>query len=241
MKKLYLALALLSVGCASYTTPGAGVSLAGINEVDIAEAFSREPAAQFPANVAVARVQASGYSSRSNSSYGRGGYSVVTTRDIETDEDFATIGSIQGISAVAPLTRILVPAQLSSTRDLRVAAAQLKADLLVLYTIDTSFRTDIGKVGPLQTIALGFLPNRKSHVDATTSAMVVDVRSGFVFGTVESTKTESQRSDLWGTEAAIESARHTAERESFESVIVQLRELLLEISTTINKVPSVAT
>jgi len=241
LKKLFLTLVLLSSGCASYTTPGAGVSLAGINETSIAEAFSREPAATFPANVAIARVQASGYASRSNSSYGRGGFSVVTTRDIETEEDFASISSIQGVVGVAPLTRILIPANLSTTKDLRVAAAQLKADLLVLYTIDTSFRTDVGRVGPLQTIALGFLPNRNSHVDATTSAMVVDVRSGFVFGTVESTKTESQRSDLWGTEAAIESARHSAERDSFESVVEQLRDLLNEISNQHSKSSTVAT
>ena len=222
--------ALLSSGCASYTTPGAGVSLAGINQADIAEAFAREPAATFPANIAIARVQASGYASRSNSSYGRGGFSVVTTRDIEKEKDFADIASTRGVSSIAPLTRILIPATLSTTKDLRRAAAQLKADLLVLYTVDTSFRTDVGRVGPLQTIALGFLPNRKSHVDATTSAMIIDVRSGFVFGTVEATHTESQRSDVWGTESAIESARHIAERKSFEAVVSQLQDLLKEIS-----------
>lgn len=227
-----MVLVLCVASCATYQTPGAGVSLAGITDTDIAEAFSREPAAQFPARLALVRVQASGYASASNSSYGRGQFSVVTTRDIESEGDFAAIESLQVISDVAPLTRILIPTHLSSTKDLRSSAAQLKADLLVLYTIDTAFRTEAGRVGPLQTIALGFLPSRESHVDATTSAIVVDVRTGFVYGTVEVTSTESQRSNLWGTTSAIETARYSAEKASFRGAMAQLRALLLELPRT---------
>lgn len=232
MKKAFFLLLPFVFGFASYTTPGSGVSLAGISDVSIEEAFSREPAASFPALAAIARVQAAGYRSRSNSGYGNGSFSVVTTRDIETEADFSALGSLQGITAVAPLTRILIPSNLASIKDLRISAAQLKADLLIVYTIDTAFRTEVGKVGPLQTIALGFLPNRKSHVDATTSAMIVAVRSGFIYGTVEATSTESQRSDFWGTQDAIEAARFSAEQASFKEALAQLTSLIDEISRT---------
>lgn len=224
-----LAGVVVSTGCATYTTPGGGVSLAGIDDAGIEAAFSREPAAQFPANVAIVRVQAPGYVSDTNRGYGAGKFTVVTVRDIETEEDFERIGAAEGVNAVAPLTRILLPAELQSTASLREAAAQLRTDLLLIYTVDTAFRTDVGKVGPLQTIGLGFLPNRESHVDATVSAMVVDVRSGYVFGTAEVTATRSQRSDFWGTRAAIDKARLEAERAAFERAVVQIEALMADI------------
>lgn len=215
--------------CMTYTTPGGGVSLANISNYDIEKAFEREPAATFPANMAMVRVQATGYASMSTRGYGYGNFTVVTTRDFETEADFETLASVEGIANIAPLTRILIPENLVDTESLRISAAQLKADLLLLYTIDTAFRTDKGQVGPLQTLSLGFLPNRKSHVDATTSAMVLDVRTGFVYGTAEFSATESQRSDFWGTEAAIETARFAAEKASFRGAVEEMQTLLKRI------------
>jgi len=213
-------------GCATYRTPGAGASLEGINDNAIETAFSRQPAAQFPASVVTVRVQGTGYRSSSSRSYGQGNYSVVTTRDIETDEDFYSLSEAKGVSRLAPMTRILLPEDLSSTKALRTGAAQLKADLLLIYTVDTSFGTDVGRIGPLQTVTLGFFPNRNSFVDATTSVMLLDVRSGYVYGTVEATETKTQRSNLWGTKAAIDRARREAEKASFQKALVQTKQLL---------------
>ena len=85
-------------------------------------------------------------------------------------------------------------------------------------------------MGPLQTIGLGFLPNRESHVDATVSAMVVDVRSGYIYGTAEITATRSQRSDFWGTRKAIDKARTDAERAAFERAVGQIVALFGDIN-----------
>lgn len=227
---LVLVLVAAATGCATYTTPGGGVSLAGIDDAGIEAAFSREPAAEFPANLAMVRVQAPGYVSDTNRGYGTGNFTVVTVRDIETEEDFERLAAAEGVSAIAPLTRILLPAQLQSTTSLREAAAQLRADLLLIYTVDTAFRTDVGKVGPLQTIGLGFLPNRESHVDATVSAMVVDVRTGYIYGTAEVTATRSQRSDFWGTRSAIDEARMDAERAAFDRAVGQIEALFGDIT-----------
>ena len=71
-------------GCASYMTPGGGVSIPEITTPNVADAMSRQPAAVFPARLAVVRVQGAGYESYSNRGYGRGRYSVITNRDIET-------------------------------------------------------------------------------------------------------------------------------------------------------------
>jgi len=231
---LLLVLAVTS-GCATYRTPGEGASLAGINNDAIETAFSREPAAQFPASVVTVRVQGTGYRSSSNRSYGQGSFSVVTTRDIETEEDFESLSAVNGVARLAPMTRILLPEDLSSTTALRTGAAQLKADLLLMYTVDTSFGTDVGRIGPLQTVSLGFFPNRNSFVDATTSVMLLDVRSGYVYGTVEATETKTQRSNLWGTEAAIDRARREAEKASFQKALEQTKELIAAVSDEYGK------
>lgn len=228
MKRLALfALIAALGGCSTYTTPGAGVSLAAIseNDGDIAAAFQRQPAMTFPARLAVVRVAAPGFSSGSNTSFGTGAFGVVTSRDIETDESFARLGRMTQVTAVAPISRLLVPPSLDGIRDLRAAAAQLKADALLIYTVDTRFRTETAELGPLQTIALGFLPSKKAIVNATCAFMIVDVRTGFIYGTGETTATEDQRSNVWGTGNAIEQARLKAEKRAFEDSLGEIETL----------------
>lgn len=232
MKRLALVACMaLLCGCSTYTTPGAGVSLGAIseNDGDIAAAFQREPAIVFPAQLAVVRVAAPGYRSGSNDSIGTGAFGVVTARDIETDESFIRLGAMPRVAAVAPVSRLLVPARLSDIRDLRIAAAQLKADALLIYTIDTRFRTESAALGPLQTIALGFLPSEKAVVNATCAFMIVDVRTGFVYGTGETTATEDQRSNIWGTSGVIEAARLSAERRAYEEGMGEVARLWASI------------
>src|SRR4051812_15650966 len=62
-----------------------------LTDAEIRDVLVVEPLASFPAKLAVARVQASGYCNYAVKSYGYGQYSVVTTRDIETDKDFERI------------------------------------------------------------------------------------------------------------------------------------------------------
>ena len=97
-----------------------------------------EPAGQFPARIAVARVQAPGYRSRTNNSYGSGRYSVVTVRDIEDDSAFDTISNLPEVAGLAALNRLLISPNLNSIKDLRLSAARLKTDLLLSYTVDTT-------------------------------------------------------------------------------------------------------
>ncbi|MGW8367705.1 MAG: hypothetical protein ACWGPN_03370, partial [Gammaproteobacteria bacterium] len=161
-------------GCASYTTPGGPVSIPAITEVDISEVLRREPAAEFPAHLIVARVQASGYASESSRGYGSGNYTVLTARNLEVERDFDRIGAMPNVASVGLLSRVLLPDQLNSTRELRAAAAQLRGDILLLYTIDTSFWTDTLHIGPLQAVSLGFFPNKNARVTATCAAVSRD-------------------------------------------------------------------
>ncbi len=224
---LCLTFLLIISGCASYQTPGAGINIANLSKADgeIVELMKREPAAPFPARVAIVRVQASGYYSRNNRCYGNGQFCVVTTRDIETEEDLAKLTRLPMVGGVVPMSRILLPTELKSIKDLQLAAARLKADLLLVYSIDTQFNVESTEIGPLGLISLGFLPNKKAHVTSTASAALFDVRSGYVFGAAESTAMEQQRATFWSSEDAVESSRLKAEAEAFHKLFGEFEKL----------------
>ena len=207
MRKLVAvgSLLLLACGCAHYKTPGGGVSIPAITDSTIAEALKRQPAAQFPAHVIVARVQAAGYESSSGRGYGNGRYSVLTTRDIETEEDFTALASLPGIAGVGPLNRILLPVDLHSVQELREAAAHLRGDIILLYTVDTKFQTQ-----------------SQLRIVTTCSAAFVDVRTGYLYGLAEGSATDTGRSTLWMTRAAIDAARLKTEREAFSSALKEI-------------------
>lgn len=217
-------------GCAHYQTPGAGVSIPALTDGDIADVMARKPAAQFPARIVIARVQASGYVSRTGYSYGTGQFSVLTTRDIETDDDFAMLAALPGVAAVGPLNRILLPLDLRSTRQLRQAAAQLRGDIVLLYTIDTQFHTQSQLIAPLQLVSLGLFASEKSRIVTTCAAALIDVRTGFVYGVAEGTATDTRRSSVWSTEDAIDKARLKTERAAFSAALQEVAKVWSSIN-----------
>ena len=226
-RPFFLAALLTLTGCMSYRTPGAGVNLANLQASDqsIQVAFEQKPVAPFPARVAFVRVQAPEYRSYRNDSYGRGRYSVVLERDVETEADLLRLKKLAMISDVAPLNRMLLPATLESDKDLRLAAARLQCDLVLAYTFDTRFRNDKLDVGPLELLTLGAIPNHEARVTSTASAAFFDSRSGYVYGVVESTATEKQLSTAWGTRDAVDDARLRAERAAFDGLLREVETL----------------
>jgi hypothetical protein len=226
LKFTILVVAVLAIsGCQTYRTPGAGVSIPDITTPSVAEAMARKPAATWPARIIVVRVQGAGYESYSNNSYGRGRFSVVTTRDIEQEADFARIAALPKVAAVGSLNRLLLPGNLGSADDLRTGAAQLQGDIVLMYTIDTTFRTDTTNIGPLQTLALGFFPTHKAKVTSTCAVALLDTRTGYVYGVAESTSGADQRSDVWNEQKAIERARARAERTAFTGALGEVEKL----------------
>ena len=219
-------LCLAGIGCATnYVTPASGVSLAEIDDDDLRSYYEREPTSPFPANIAIVRVQDSGYVTRTVRGYGHGRYTIVTTRDIETDQAYESIVALPLVNNVAPIGRILLPPNASTIRDLRVPAAKLRADLLLVYSIDTTFSVEGKSLGPLSVISLGFIPNKKAHVTATVAGILVDVRTGFIYGTTEATATEEQRATIWSTELAIDTSRMRAEEDAFGAFVAEFQQL----------------
>ena len=237
-KLLAACAAAVLAGCATYTTPGAGVRLDDLpitdqptapraresqeGEPDFIQSSKAGPAASFPAHVAIARVQAPGYSSSTNSCYGEGRYCVVTRRDIESDASYEQLSKLPSMAGLAVMNRLVLPRKLTTAADLRRAAAVLSTDMLLVYTFDTGFRVENSVVAPVTVITLGLLPTKKASITTTASAAVLDVRTGFVYGLAEATATEEQRANVWSTADAMDDARKKAESVAFEKLVGEI-------------------
>jgi predicted small secreted protein len=232
---LLVLLSIVLSACASYTTPGRGVNIQNLSAADssIADLLKTQPAAPFPARMAVVRVQASGYYSHSSQCHGEGQFCVVTTRDVESEASFQRLGNLPQVAGIAVMNRLLLPAEkLTSTMDLRRVAAMLKTDLLLIYTLDTGFNVESTDIGPLQVISLGFLPTKNAVVRSTASAAIFDVRTGFIYGVAEATATEEQRASSWSSSSAVDAARRTAEKNAFDKLIPDIEKLWKNILAT---------
>ena len=209
-------------GCASYTTPGGPADLTGIQSADIRELMSREAAARFPASLSFARVQSQDYESQTARTYGDGQYVVITNRELMSDASIEEMTRWPGVRGIAPMSRLLIPARLNSIDDLRTASASLKADVLIVFTLDTSFRVDGKSIGPLSVVSLGLMRDRETAVTTTASAVLIDVRTGFVYGVAEATASERQVTSAWSSANAADQGRLKTEREAFDGLLREL-------------------
>jgi hypothetical protein len=137
-------------GCVEYATPGraadlraVGVSqamVAGGTESAIQQQLGKRPLAALPTGIAVVRIQAPSYRSATAQGWGNGRYSIVATRDVEPETAAQRLARLPMVRGVAPINRLLLPEQLQSDVELRHAAAQLHAEMLLIYTLDTTFQ-----------------------------------------------------------------------------------------------------
>ncbi len=230
MKRAFAFTAILLVGallggCGNhYVTPGGGVSMLAMTgselvDGDIERHYETQPAALFPASIALIRIQDSGYQSHSYHGYGQGRYTTITTRNIESDASMERLQQLPNVRGVAPIGRMLVPVNANTIKDLRVPAAKLHADMVLVYSVDTTFTVDGQQLGPLSLISLGLIPNKKAHVTATVAGLLVDVRTGYIYGTAESTDIQEQKATIWATDIAIDTARLKAEINAFDGFV----------------------
>ena len=220
---------LLVAGCtSSYVTPGRGADMARVGAGQtvreastdgvIRQAFEKKPLANFPTGIAVVRVQEPGYSSPTNKGWGQGAYSIVTTRDIEKDEQIDRLTKMPMVSGIAPINRLLLPQQLQSDLELRQAAAKLQADMLLVYTIDTQFTTE-DKAVPLSVVTLGLAPNQQVRLTTTASAVLMDTRNGFIYGLCEATDAQNRMTSGWQSDVATDETRRATETAAFGKLV----------------------
>lgn len=214
-------LAALFPGCVShYRTPGGPAPIGEMTAPTIAEKLRARPEGPIPATLALVRAQDGGYWSRSVAGVRRGSVSIVAADDLELREDAQDLARWPDVRAFTRLSAILVP---SSEREhgpaaamlaLREGAASLHADVLAVYTIDTTFRVDDFSPGALGLVTLGLAPTKSAVVNATASMAFIDVRTGFVYGTAEASSRDDQAANSWTSEDAIDQCRRRVEREA---------------------------
>jgi hypothetical protein len=221
---LPVVVALLS-GCATtYIPPSGRADLSNISSFDMQESFAARPAAGIPASIAAVRVQAPQYRSyhteREGGVYGSGRYSVVTVKEVEDDADLERLAKLPDVGGFITINRLLIPARLESDRELREAAARLKADMLLLYTFDTSFHDNDASVA-LNVITLGLSPTRRIFVHVTASALLIDTRTGFIYAALEANEQRKVLTNAWESRESADRARQDAERAAFKGLVAE--------------------
>lgn len=212
----------LFTGCATYVPPAGRAELGAISSPSMQQSFSAVPAAQFPASIAAVRIQAPNY--RSYSTRREGGafhgkrFSVITTREVGEDTAFQRLTSLKEIGGFIPISRLLLPPNLESEVELRDAAARLKADMLLLYTFDTSFHNNDSSVA-LNVITLGLSPTRKIFTTVSASALLMDTRTGFIYAALETNENRELRTNVWESEQTADRARREAESAAFNALV----------------------
>ncbi len=210
---LVLALGLSS--CATYTTPGRPADLTLFTEPKARKAYTARPAIRFPANIAIVRVQEGGYVSAQGRAHGQGAYSVVTKRDIEKEKDVDALSQLPGLAGAVKLNRLLLPQTLNTDEDLREAAAKLHADAILIYTLNTEFRSN-DVLPPLTALSLGILNTTRYQITATASAILMDTKTGYIYGALEESSDETAGAILFD---GSDFARQKAERSAFEKLL----------------------
>src|SRR5436190_22885997 len=209
-------------GCATYIPPNGRANLSAISSSTMKESFGAQPAAVFPAAIAAVRVQApryhSYYTDREGGVYGDGRYSVITVKEVEEDSDIERLSRLRDVAGIITISRLLMPPALNSDQELREAAARLKADMLLLYTFDTSFHDNDASVA-LNVVTLGLSPTRKVFVHVAASALVIDTRTGFIHAALEANEKREVTTNAWESRETADRARRNAEKVAFKRLV----------------------
>ncbi len=219
-------------GCMRYTVPGPGAPMEAFGVVSadqrdqltdqqIQHELARKPLVSFPAGICLAHVQSTDYRNAHGYAYGRGAYSVVTMREVETEDQLNRLASMPMVRGVATVNRLLLPSQLNSDMELRQAAAKLHTQVLLIYTFDTHFYHE-DNATPLDVITLGFGGHKKVRITCTASAALLDVRNGYIYGVAEATTRSEQDTSSWNNEAGVDESRRKAESEALEKLVDEL-------------------
>ncbi|XOV86935.1 MAG: hypothetical protein ACFHX7_18470 [Pseudomonadota bacterium] len=217
-----IAILLLVSGCATYIPPGAKADLQAFKSQDIHAGFETRPSNPFPASIAVVRVQSPSYSnhylSQHGGTYGSGRYSVVLAKELNEDVYLERINRLEDVNGLVSVNRLLLPDRLEGDGEIRAAASRLQADLVFLYTFDTSFfDTDVSK--PLTVVTLGLSPTRKISAITTCSGLLLDTRTGYIYSAYEVTERAQTFSTSWGSRDSADEARRENEQKAFERLV----------------------
>lgn len=218
-------LAFAMTGCQTYLAPGAPADLRAMGFVQgggsdagsINNALVPKQRATVSTLMALARVQAAGFSTYTGGSTTKGPVSLVTQIDSEDPADVAKLSKLYGVRGTLGLNKLVLPDSVANEADLRKAAAETGADVLVVYTIDTQFfvpqRVEYG-----QAVKLPLITDPAANVQSTASGILVDVRSGRIMGQAQGTGRAFVNAGSADGGNVIDRSRRNAERAAFKAM-----------------------
>lgn len=219
----------IASSCSNYVTPGSAVKISELADEDISKLLSNKPASEFPVNIAIARIQHPQYTSysyqRNSYTQPQGNFSLILTRNAEEDEAFQKLSELSGVKQASPFNRLLLPYSYKSIKDLRLAAAKMKAQMLMVYTFDTEFSVDTKNYGPQNAFALGYLKNKDVKVTTTASVALFDVQTEYLYGLAEATANEHKKSNAWKKEDEVDNLRLATEKKAFEKLMGEIEKM----------------
>lgn len=217
------------VSCNKYITPGGPVKISELADADVSKILSNKPASEFPVNIAVVRIQSPGYSNyryrRMYNPQPQDNFSMILTRDAGEEESFQQLAKMEGIKQMAPFNRLLLPYHYSSVKDLRLAAAKMKAQMLLVYTFDTQFVIDTKNYGPQNLLSLGYLKNKEVKVVTTASVALFDVQTEYLYGLAEATSQETKRANAYKKLDEVDNLRIETEKKAFGELVGEIEKM----------------
>jgi len=96
--------------------------------------------------------------------------------------------------------------------------------MLLIYTIETDFYVGDDD-SPVSLITVGISPHVWVQVNTTASAILTDVRSGYVYGAIEANADRKQQANHWTSKDAIDQSRRRTEREAFVALLEEFKGL----------------
>jgi hypothetical protein len=157
-------------------------------DISIARSFDLKPLAAFPVAIATVRVQSPMYDRHSPTS---SRFAVIDDRAVERVEHATKLESLPHVHGIAPLNRLILPPSLLSHDQLRQGAAAVRAEMLLIYTLDTRFYEE-DRSDPVETVTLGLWSDDRTHWVCNASAVLMDTRNGYIYGLVNGRAEDSR-------------------------------------------------
>ncbi len=233
MRIVMIAAALLA-GCSytTQTTSGAdyvAASPAGIDP-EIARAAAVEPALRLPARIGVAKIM-------------NGGLALPGAEEAILLSGVAERQS--GLGSFIPISPIVLEMATGSdaeswhrnssetVRNIRIAAARQHLDLVLIYEIGTSAREGDTPfaIADVTLIAGAFLPTRTVRVAGTGVAMLIDVRTGYPYGTAQVREDLSGLARSFGTQRRSEALQERASLKVVRTLVPEVEKMLAELAS----------
>lgn len=220
MRFALILLPLLCAACSSaaYRTPGGPAPLADIGRSEAQLLVAQPPSPRFPVKLSLVRVQAPSYQSFSAAGLGNGRYTVLPGAELPGAQPLAAVAGWPKVAEAAPLDIALLPPRLDSLEDLRLAAAKTQADVLMVYTLDTTFAKGGQPYAPRAALKLDPKLAPDLLVQSQATALFIDVRTGYQYAQVQA---RVQRGDL-GSALSSGPALDDKRREAEQAALAEL-------------------